>query len=150
VPAGQELRIEIAESIQQTLRAAGIEMKVHQVEFNQVLDLLVGAPQKWQAILLATTITPYPTGEASFVTGAFYNNNGYSDPTMDSLITASTDKPGMNGLFAYEDYAAEQQPVIFLPVEKYSVLVRNGLHGVNDFINPLGFWSPEQLYCGAR
>jgi peptide/nickel transport system substrate-binding protein len=150
VPAGQEMRIEIAESIQQTLRAAGIEMKVHQVEFNQVLSLLVGAPQKWQAILLATTITPYPTGEAQFVTGAFYNNNGYSDPTMDKLISASTDKPGMNALFAYEDYTAEQQPVIFLPVEKYSVLVRNGLHGVDNFINPLGFWSPEQLTCDAR
>jgi len=150
VPAGQEMRIEMAESIQQTLRAAGIEMKVHQVEFNQVLDLLVGAPEKWEAILLATTINPYPTGEAQFLTGAFYNNNGYSDPTMDKLITASTDQPGMNGLFAYEDYAAEQQPVIFLPVEKYSVLVRNGLHGVNNFINPLGFWSPEQLTCDAQ
>jgi peptide/nickel transport system substrate-binding protein len=150
VPAGQELRIEIAESIQQDLRAVGIEMKVHQVEFNQVLALLVGAPAGWQAILLATTVSPYPTGESSFVTGAYYNNNGYTDHTMDKLITASTDKPGMNGLFAYEDYAAEQQPVIFLPVEKYSVLVRNGLHGVNDFINPLGYWSPEQLTCNAR
>ncbi len=150
VPAGQELRIEIAESIQQDLRAAGIEMKVHQVEFNQVLALLVGAPEKWQAILLATTISAYPTGESSFVSGAYYNNNGYTDPTMDKLVTASTDLPGMNGLFAYEDYVAAQQPVIFLPVEKYSVLVRNGLHGVNDFINPLGYWSPDQLYCDAR
>jgi peptide/nickel transport system substrate-binding protein len=149
VPAGQELRIEIAESVQQDLRAAGIEMKVHQVEFNQVLALLVGPPAGWQAILLATTISAYPTGESSFVTGAYYNNNGYTDPTMDKLITASTDKPGTGGLFAYQDYAAAQQPVIFLPVEKYSVLVRNGLHGVNDFINPLGFWSPEQLTCDA-
>jgi len=150
VPAGQELRIEIAESIQQDLRAAGIEMKVHQVEFNQVLALLVGAPARWQAILLATTIPAYPTGEASFVTGAYYNNNGYTDSMMDKLVTASTDKPGIDGLFAYEDYAAAQQPVIFLPVEKYSVLVRNGLHGVDDFINPLGFWSPEQLTCDSR
>jgi len=149
VPAGQELRIEIAEAIQQDLRAVGIEMKVHQVEFNQVLALLVGPPAAWQAILLATTISAYPTGEGSFVTGAYYNNNGYTDPRMDKLITASTDEPGIDGLYAYEDYAAEQQPVIFLPVEKYSVLVRNGLHGVDDFINPLGFWSPDQLTCDA-
>jgi len=100
--------------------------------------------------LLATTISAYPTGESSFVSGAYYNNNGYTDPTMDKLVTASTDTPGMNGLFAYEDYVAAQQPVVFLPVEKYSVLVRNGLHGVNDFINPLGYWSPDQLYCDAR
>jgi peptide/nickel transport system substrate-binding protein len=149
VPAGQELRIEAAESIQQDLRAVGIEMKVHQVEFNQVLALLVGPPAAWQAILLANTLSPYPTGESQFVTGAYYNNNGYTDPTMDKLVTESTDQPGMSGLFAYEDYAAAQQPVIFLPVEKYSVLVRNGLHGVNDFINPLGYWSPEQLTCDA-
>ena len=36
---------------------------------------------------------------------------------MDQLIDQSTDKPGMDGLFKYEDYASAQQPVIFLPVE---------------------------------
>jgi peptide/nickel transport system substrate-binding protein len=66
---------------------------------------------------------------------------------MDKLIAASTNEPGMAGLFSYEDFASAQQPVIFLPNEQYSILVRNGLHGVEDFINPLGAWAPEKLYC---
>jgi hypothetical protein len=39
--------------------------------------------------------------------------------------------------------------VIFLPVEKYSVLARDGLQGVENFFNPLGQWSPDALYCTA-
>jgi peptide/nickel transport system substrate-binding protein len=150
VPAGETMRIEMAESMQQDLHAVGIEMKVHQVEFNQMLALMVGPPDGWEAILIAEDLGGYPSGEPFFITGAFYNNNGYSSPVMDKFITASTDRPGLQGLYGYEDFAAEQQPVIFLAVEKYSVLVRNGLHGAYDFMNPLGAWSPEQLYCGAQ
>jgi peptide/nickel transport system substrate-binding protein len=149
VPAGQTMRIEMAESMQQTLRAAGIEMKVHQIEFNQMLALMVGPPAGWQAILIAMDIPAFPSGEGQFTTGGFYNNNGYSSKEMDRLIAQSTDQPGLAGLFAYQDYASAQQPVIFLPNEKYAVLVREGLHGIDDFFNPLGAWSPDQLYCTA-
>jgi peptide/nickel transport system substrate-binding protein len=149
IPAGQPLRIEMAESMQQNLRAVGIQMKVHQVELNQIFSLLVNQPAAWEAILIAMDISAYPSGEGQFTTGGFYNNNGYSDARMNQYIADSTDKPGLDGLFAYQDYASAQQPVIFLPNEKISVLVRNGLHGVADFMNPLGAWAPDQLYCTA-
>jgi peptide/nickel transport system substrate-binding protein len=149
VPAGQEMRIEMAETIQQNLRAVGIEMKVHQIEFNQMLALLVGARQSWQAIFIGTTLSAYPSGEGSFNTGGYYNDNGYSNPEMDAAIAASTDKPGLDGLFAYEDFTAAQQPVIFLPEEKYSVLARDGLHGIENFISPISLWAPDALYCTA-
>jgi peptide/nickel transport system substrate-binding protein len=149
VPAGQAMRIEMAESMQANLSAVGIEMKVHQVEFNQMMALMVGPPAGWQAILIGNDLSPYPSGEGSFVSGAYYNNNGYSDPTMDKYITQSTGAPGLDGLFAYENYASEQQPVIFLPVEKYAILARDGLEGITGFINPLGYWAPEKLYCDA-
>ncbi len=150
IPAGQALRIEIAEVVQQNLHAVGIEMKVHQVEFNEMLTEMVNEPQAWQAILIAEDISAYPTGEDLFKTGGYLNNNGYSTPQMDKLVDASTNTPGMGGLFAYEDFASAQQPVIFLPNEQYSILVRNGIHGVQDFINPLGVWAPEKLYCTAH
>jgi peptide/nickel transport system substrate-binding protein len=149
IPAGQNMRIEMAESMQQDLRAVGIEMKVHQVEFNQIMAQMTGQPLAWEAILIATDIAAFPSGEGNFATGAFYNNNGYANKAMDADIVASTDKPGLAGLFAYQDFASEQEPVIFLPNEKYSVLVRNGLQGVEDFMNPLGAWAPDQLYCTA-
>ncbi len=150
IPAGQPLRIEIAETIQQELHAVGIEMKVQQVEFNQLMAAMVSLPQSWEAILIAEDMAAYPSGEDLFKTGGYLNNNGYADKEMDKLIDESTDQPGMDGLFAYQDYASAQQPVIFLPNEQYSVLVRKGLHGVQDFMNPLGMWAPEKLYCTAH
>jgi peptide/nickel transport system substrate-binding protein len=148
IPAGQAVSIEIAESIQQDLQAVGIRMAVRQEEFNQMLAAMLGRPQDWQAILLGMSLNSgYPTGEELFATGAAMNNNGYESAEMDRLITQSTDEPGLAGLFAYQDYASAQQPVIFLPDARVSVLVRKGLHGVQDFLNPLGFWAPEKLYC---
>ena len=149
IPADQPMRIEMAESMQQDLAAVGISMKVHQVEFNQMMALEVGPPEGWEAMLFASSINPYPSGEDEFKTGGFYNTNGYSDPTADRLIDASTYKPGLGGLFAYQDYLSAQQPVIFLPVEAYAVLVRNGLEGVENFLNPLGMWDAPALYCTA-
>jgi peptide/nickel transport system substrate-binding protein len=149
IPAGQPLRIEMAESIQQDLRALGIDMDVRQVELNQLLTAMINRPQAWQAILVGMTLSPYPSGEELFAHGAFFNNNGYASAQMDQLIAQSTTAPGLSGLYAYQDYAAAQQPVIFLPAPQYSVLVRDGLHGVEDFINPLGLWAPEKLTCGA-
>lgn len=150
IPAGQPLRIEIAETIQQDLQAVGIDMKVRQVEFNQLLSAMVGQPQDWEAILIAEDLSAFPSGEDLFGSAGYLNNNGYSDKIMDQLIDKSTNQPGLDGLFAYEDYAAAQQPVIFLPNEQYSVLVRKGLHGIQDFMNPLGMWAPEKLFCTAR
>jgi peptide/nickel transport system substrate-binding protein len=147
IPAGQPLRIEIAESIQQDLQQAGIAMKVRQMEFNQMLAAMVGQPQTWEAILIGMNLGAYPSGEELFSTGGALNNNGYASAKMDAYIKQSTDQPGLTGLFAYQDFASEEQPVIFLPNERYSVLVRKGLHGVQDFLNPLGAWAPEKLYC---
>ncbi len=153
VPAAQEMRIEMIEVVQQNFRAVGIEMKVRQIEFNHVIALLDSAPQSfaasqaWQAILLGSTLSAFPSGEGNFNTGGYYNDNGYSNPEMDADIAASTDKPGLAGLFAYEDFSAAQQPVIFLPEEKYSILARDGLHGIDQFISPIPLWAPDALYC---
>ena len=140
----------MAEVIQQDFASVGIDMKVRQVEFNEMMTEMVNEPADWEAILIAEDITAYPSGEDLFVKGGYLNNNGYSNPEMDKLVSRSTDEPGLAGLFAYEDFAAAQQPVIFLPNEQYSVLVRKGLYGIADFMNPLGNWAPEKLYCTAE
>jgi peptide/nickel transport system substrate-binding protein len=149
IPAGQTMRIEMAEAMQQNLRAAGIDMRAHQVEINQIFSLVTSQPKAWEAALYANELSAFPSGEGFFATGSFYDDNGYSDPVMDRDIADSTDKPGLAGLFAYEDYASAQEPVIFLPVEKYAVLARDGIHGLQDFMSPTSSWSPEQLYCTA-
>ena len=153
IPADQTMRIEMAEVIQQDFRAAGIDMKVAQVEFNQMMALNIGPAAGWQAMLFASDENAYPTGESNFKVGSFYDTNGYASARMDHLIDQSTNQPGQAGLFAYEDYASAQQPVIFLPVEAYAVLVRDGLHGVKEFLadlNPYALMEPDQLYCTAQ
>ncbi len=46
--------------------------------------------------------------------------------------------PGLNGLFAYEDYASAQQPVIFFEREQIAVLVRERIHGMQNFVDGIG------------
>jgi len=64
---------------------------------------------------------------------------------MDALIGRSTTEPGRQALYDYQDYAEAQQPALFLPQGNQLVLVANRLHGVEDFTNAAGFWSPEYL-----
>jgi peptide/nickel transport system substrate-binding protein len=66
---------------------------------------------------------------------------------MDRLIDESTNKPGLDGLHAYEDYTSAQQPVLFFATESTAVLERDRIHGMADFIDPQAQLSPEQLYC---
>jgi peptide/nickel transport system substrate-binding protein len=139
---------ELDEIIQADFRRAGIEMKIHQIEFNQMLALMSGpSPTGWEATGTGLGIGDYPSGEAQFQTGSYQNMGGYSDPKMDALIKANIDQPGDDKLFAYETYVSMQQPVIFGPRERAVILVNNRLHGMGGFINPAGMYAPDQLYC---
>ncbi len=58
------------------LRQAGIEIRVHEMEFNQMVAKIDGPAQGWQSAYLDMNLSPYPTGEGLFETGAFQNNGG--------------------------------------------------------------------------
>jgi peptide/nickel transport system substrate-binding protein len=130
-------------------RQVGIEIKVHEMEFNQLVARIDGPPAGWESAYIYMNLSPYPSGEGLFRTGAFQNNGQYSDRAMDALIDASVNKPGLSGLYAYEDYASAQQPVVFVGGQKITVLVRDRIHGVKEFLDPVGQYAPEQLYCTA-
>jgi len=133
--------------IQADLRKVGIEMQAHEIEFNQMLALLNSGGPGWDFAILATEPAYYPSGEGLLQTGAFSNEGHYSDATMDRLIEDSVNKPGLKALFAYENYASAEQPILFLPRDTIPVLVNNRLHGIADFVDPYGWYAPEQLYC---
>ncbi len=89
----------------------------------------------------------YPSGESLFQTGASSNTGGYTNATMDSLITAST--LGSATLTAYENYAAKQLPVFFKPNgtgsgERLRTLKTSFPGGFLS--NPLANWMPEYLH----
>lgn len=147
--AGSDAMGEMDEFLQADLRAVGIEMKIRTMDFNQMLALMSAAPTGWQAAGVGMPALPYPSGEGQFFSGAGQNFGGYSDATMDKLIDASVNKPGLDGLFAYENYVSAQLPVIFFAGAKPVVVVNDRLHGMAQFVDPAGQFAPDQLTCSA-
>jgi peptide/nickel transport system substrate-binding protein len=85
-----------------------------------------------------------PSGEDLFATGAGSNSGSYSDPKMDRLITATEQQNGVQPMYAYQDYASQQLPVIF-QANGYTIsAISDHVGGVNT--NPLGSIVPEYWY----
>src|ERR1700722_7193730 len=147
--SGDAANEQVTELTQADFLKIGIRMKVREIEFNQLVALLENPKADWQAAGLGETTSVYPSGEEVFATGAGQNAGGYSDAKMDRLITASTETPGLSGLYAYENYASAQQPVIFQAAAQPSILSRDTIHGVKDFVDSSGTYYPDQLYCSA-
>jgi peptide/nickel transport system substrate-binding protein len=133
------------QSLQQDLRAVGIVLHIMLVSFNQLNATMPGPAAAWQAISIGQTLLGMPDGSGNFDSNGTAAG-GYADLEMDRLIAASVDQPGRDGLYAYEDYAAAQQPVNILPQSGFALLAADRLGGVQRFVNPLGFWAPEELW----
>jgi peptide/nickel transport system substrate-binding protein len=56
-----------------------------------------------------------PSGSGLFNTDGVSNYGGYSSPEMDSLINATTTGNSPSAFDAYENYAAQQLPILWLP-----------------------------------
>ena len=90
----------------------------------------------------------YPTGEQIFATGAGSNAGGYSDPTADKYIEATNHSSSLSSLYAYENYLADQLPVIWLPQQSVSLaeVAKNVCGWTPGNLNPVLNWTPENLY----
>jgi peptide/nickel transport system substrate-binding protein len=85
-----------------------------------------------------------PSGEDLFATGAGSNSGSYSDAKMDRLIQATEQQNGVQPMYAYQDYAGQQLPVIF-QANGYTIgAISDHVGGVNT--NPLGSIVPEYWY----
>jgi peptide/nickel transport system substrate-binding protein len=132
---------------------AGMELKLKQAPFNSVAgEALPCKPSQaacgWQIAnwgggwIYAPDYLP--TGETLFGTGSGANSGSYSDPTMDRLIKATQQDSGTQPLYAFEDYAAKQLPVIY-QLNTYAVnAISTHVGGV--VFNPLGTLTPEYWY----
>jgi peptide/nickel transport system substrate-binding protein len=131
--------------IQRDLREIGVEMRLHRVGWDIMIATLAD-PTAWDAAMVPESVPAVPDGAGLLDTGGGSNYGGYSDARMDALIAATTTAPGTDALFAYQDYAAEQEPWIILPQGQLPLLVADRLHGVEQFSSPLGYWEPEELW----
>ncbi len=87
-----------------------------------------------------------PSGAGIFNTDAINNYGGYSEPKMDQLINATEYGSSPSAFYAYEDYAAQQLPWLWLPNQDSVVVYRKNLAGVVP-ASPFDFTlNPEVWY----
>ena len=87
-----------------------------------------------------------PSGAGQFNTDANGNYGGYSSAEMDRLIDATEYGSSSAAFFAYEDYAAEQLPLLWLPNASAVFVYKNNLAGITP-LNPFsGLLNPEVWY----
>ncbi|MBV9382325.1 MAG: hypothetical protein JOY82_22420 [Streptosporangiaceae bacterium] len=88
----------------------------------------------------------YPSGTGFFNTGGYNNQGGYSSAMMDSLINATEYGSSASAFYRYEDYAAEQLPWLWLPLESDIFVYKSSLQGFTP-LNPIsGGLNPEVWY----
>ncbi|MGA5134107.1 ABC transporter substrate-binding protein [Streptomyces olivoreticuli] len=141
--------------LMQQLRAdaakAGIEVRLEEV-YGSVLvaedaPCEAGPDCLWEACCWnGGWVFHHPTGEILFSTGAGGNFGHYSDAEADRLINASVTTNDPQALYDYQDYIAEQVPVLFTPNFPIRLFeVSEDLHGFEP-VNPFGMISPENWY----
>ncbi len=87
-----------------------------------------------------------PSGAGLFNTDGFGNYGGYSSTEMNNLINATEYGSSSAAFFAYEDFAAEQLPILYLPNESAVWVYKKNLAGVVP-ANPFSFTlNPEVWY----
>jgi peptide/nickel transport system substrate-binding protein len=133
------------EIIEQNLRAVGIELHIHQVQFNQLLATVNGPSTGWEAYNVIWNLTGFPDGADTYSSTGFNNLGHYHDAEMDRLTAAERTDPTLDSLFAFQDRAVEQQPIIVLPHYGYAILARSGVTGWSHYVTPLGGLHPEAL-----
>ncbi|HEU5418563.1 MAG TPA: ABC transporter substrate-binding protein [Streptosporangiaceae bacterium] len=132
---------------------AGIQINLSSAPFDSIISLLTPckstqASCSWQMLNYGGGWTygvdPYPTGDQLFATGSGSNSSNYSDPKADQIISQSVHGPG--SLTAYEDYMAQQIPVLWMPQPVNQVSeISSKLHGVLPQ-SPIGSLTPENWY----
>ena len=88
----------------------------------------------------------HPSGEILFGTDAGGNFGHYHDPVADELIERTVTSDDLDVLYEYQDFIAEQVPVIFnpnFPIRLFEVA--NNLRGFEP-VNPFGMINPENWY----
>jgi peptide/nickel transport system substrate-binding protein len=165
IPAGTRLSLllrmakgrvalnEMMERYRQDAAEAGIELRLQEV----VGSILVaedgpgpgtpGNPPRWElSNWNGGWVYNLPTGENLFAGSAAANLSNYADERADELIAATVAGDDLDALYAYQEYIADQCPVIFMPGFPQRLLeVASNLRGVAP-LNPYAMLMPENWY----
>ncbi len=137
-----------AQIIQQDFAKAGIQMTLHVAPFSVLLSEVASkSASSWQATTFGWIYYPnfYPLGDGNFGTGGGANFGAYSDPKLDALIKETETTPGNKGIYAYQDYAAQSMPALWLDTSATIIKYSPNIQGIADFFNPVWNFGPEYL-----
>ena len=149
LPSGSDAVVQEVEIAQQNLAAVGIQVNVSELTFTQLFALIYGPANGWQSYAAGWSQSPWPDILPLFGTGGGENKVGYSDPHMDALGKRIDLEDGPDAAQEFTDYAAEQQPVIFIAKPITTLLVRDGVEGLRNMLFPTGNWAPEFLHLSG-
>jgi len=127
----------------------GIKFSSSEGTFNQVIADCTSAKQVYELCSWGAgwIYAPdyYPSGETLFTTKGGFNPGGYSNPTMNSLIDATTF--GTATLTKYATFAAEQLPVLYQPnPTAIGEVIKTLKSSIGFAPNPLGNFMPEYMH----
>jgi peptide/nickel transport system substrate-binding protein len=126
---------------------AGIDITVVGQTFDTVAGEAIPSNPAWQGAMYGLWIYApdyEPTGDELFATGAGSNGGSYSDATMNSLINATETSSSYATYHQFDNYAAEQLPYLYQPLEYAIQGTKSNLHDVE--FNPLQTILPQYYY----
>ena len=138
---------------EQDAAAAGVELRMEEV-YGSILvaedapcEPGPGVPCTWEMCCWnGGWAYHYPSGEILFKTGADGNFGFYTDPRADALIEKTVTSDDLDALYEYQDFIANEVPVIFTPNFPIRLFeVANNLRGFGA-VNPFGMINPENWY----
>lgn len=168
VKAGQKLSLNLVYSsgvpeVDQEMRAfksalsqVGIELNLSQAPTSDIFGEIApckptDASCSWQMAYWGTgwEFAPdnFPSGEVAFSTGAVGNWGSYSNKTMDAKVTATTTESSQTVFADWEDYTAQQLPMLLMPLEANQVsAIKNTLSGATPQPSDGLSLTPEKWY----
>jgi peptide/nickel transport system substrate-binding protein len=88
----------------------------------------------------------YPSGETLFLSGSTANSSGYTDAQNDKLINETLTSNSLDPLHQWQDYLAQQVPLLWQPNGVYELSeINNDLRGVVPQSTTLNL-NPENWY----
>lgn len=142
----------VVQLMQQDWAQEGIKVNLEPMPFSNMVGLHRKADAaKWeiQAGISWNYGGDYPSGEGIFGTGGQYNFYQYSNAKMDDLIAATTSPhastaASQEALNAYDVYATQQLPQLWMPLQSSLTEVATTVHGFKETLNSFtGEISPE-------
>jgi peptide/nickel transport system substrate-binding protein len=144
------------QQLQSNASLVGIKINLQPKPFNQVTALAAGnckvakIPCNWDLANWGGgwSFAPdyAPTGETLFMCGAIANSGGYCSKTNDNYITQTLTSNNPQAMYTWQNYLAQQLPVMFQPNGVYSLTeIVNNLKGVTPQ-SPTLTLNPENWY----